>query len=350
VCCALALLVKPMALHVGAPLLLLLVAASFRRPACARDASVCRRRSAFVCLLVDLALYGAIVAAICGVVILALGPAQVWDHLGAYRTGAGHQFGADRATNLRLTANVMAQEQPGLYVAAAAGLVLGLWWRPAIALALVSWAAAVVGLFSVYGDLADKHIVYLVPPIALLAAVGVGVAGEAALGWARSARHDDRGWTAVRPGSIATLAVGLVGLVGYLWFLPSVYRSDVFLIREAPKIAAERRGRAVDQEIADIIRTHTPPDGWVLSDNPGAAFDAGRLVIPYLVDTSGTRIDAGSLTTRLAIDQIQRYRPSVIVTWPRRLAKLDDLVLALPGLGYRLERSYPLGWKVYVRE
>ena len=53
---------------------------------------------------------------------------------------------------------------------------------------------------------------------------------------------------------------------------------------------------------------------------------------------------------RLVIDQIQQYRPSVIVTWPRRLGKLDELVRSLPSLGYHLERSYDIGWRVYVRE
>ena len=88
----------------------------------------------------------------------------------------------------------------------------------------------------------------------------------------------------------------------------------------------------------------------MLADNPLAAFEAHRAVIPYLVDTSGTRIDAGSLTPALAIDQIERYQPSVIVTWPRRLGKLDELTRRLPELGYRLETTYELGWKVYVRE
>ena len=131
--------------------------------------------------------------------------------------------------------------------------------------------------------------------------------------------------------------------------VPAVYAADRYLLREAPKVAAERRGRAVDQEIAEIIRTETPPDGWVLADNPGAAFDARRKVIPYLVDTSGTRIDAGSLTSPLVAEYVRRYRPSVIVTWPRRLGKLDEFVGQLPELGYRLEKRYDLGWKVYVR-
>jgi predicted membrane-bound mannosyltransferase len=350
VCCALALLIKPMALHVVVPLGLLLVLPTTDTRDRRQEIGEFRISRLYRFwdtgvrgVVVDVTLYSAVVAALCGLVIVGLGPAQVWDNLGAYRTGAGHQFGADRLANLRLTLNVMAQDQPGLYILAAAGLLVGLWKRPAITVALVGWALAIVALFASYGDLADKHIVYLVPPIALLAALGVGIVADTLVGSIRSKRLLSR-------GHAVAAVIGGLGLLAYAVYLPAVYRADVYLIREAPKIAAERRGRAVDLEIAEIIRARTPPGGWVLADNPNAAFEARRLVIPYLVDTSGTRIDAGSLTTRLALDQIDQYRPHVIVTWPRRLAKLDELIESLPGRGYHLERSYPLGWKVYVRE
>ena len=335
VCCALAVLVKPMALHIGVPIAVLLLAPSARLPL--TDA-----RRWWRSVVLDTLLYGLIVGAICAVVIVLLGPAQVWDNLGAYRGGAGHAFGADAGENLRLTANVMRGERPGLFVLATAGLLLGLWHRPAVTVALAAWAVAVLALFAGYGDLADKHIVYLTPSVALLAAIGAGLGAEALIALLKR-RHGGR-------YGVVAAAAGLVGIAAYAAFLPGVYAADRYLLREAPRVAAERRGRAVDMEIAEIIRSATPADGWVLADNPNAAFDARRKVIPYLVDTSGTRIDAGSLTSTLAVEYVQRYQPAVIVTWPLRLGKLDEFVSRLPELGYRLERSYPLGWNVYVRE
>jgi hypothetical protein len=275
-------------------------------------------------------------------VIVLLGPAQVWDNLGAYRGGAGHGLGDDAATNLRLTANILRREQAGLLVLSAAGTLLGLWRRPAITLALVAWAVAVVGLFALYGDLADKHIVYLTPPIVLLAALGIGLTSEAATSLT--------GRQANTRAAVVALVVGGIGLGAYLWSLPALYAADRYLLREAPGVEWNRRGGEIDDEIAEIVRARTPPDGWVLSDNPGAAFEARRKVIPYLADTSGTRIDAGSLTSPMVTDYVQRYQPSVIVTSPRRLGKLDDFVRSLPSLGYRLERSYGSDWAVYARE
>lgn len=339
-CCALAVLVKPMALHVGAPIAVLLVVP----PA---GLSWRGMRLGWRRVLVDVLLYGLVVGAICAVAIVALGPALVWDNLGAYRGGAGHALGTDAAANLRLTANVMRGERAGLVVLAAAGVVLGLWRRPVVTLALLAWGLAVLALFAGYGDLADKHIVYLTPPLALIAAIGAGLGAEAIA--ALVARRTE-GREGALPLVAGAAVVGAVGIVAYLATLPGVYAADRYLLREAPRVAAERRGRAVDQEIAEVIRTVTPPDGWVLADNPNAAFDARRKVIPYLVDTSGTRVDAGSLTSALAVEYVQRYQPSAIVTWPGRLGKLDAFVQRLPELGYRLERRYDLGWKVYVRE
>jgi 4-amino-4-deoxy-L-arabinose transferase-like glycosyltransferase len=340
-CCALALLIKPMAIPVAVPVAMLLLAPPWP----------CRPWPSHPWLsspwpprrwLADLLGFGLLVLAICAAVIMFLGPAGVWDNLGAYRGGAGHRLGADAIPNLRLTLNTLRQDQYGLFALAAAGALLGLWRRPVPTLALLAWAAAVLVLFAVYGDLADKHIVYLVPSVALLAAVGAGLGARAIAGAIDRARR--------RPAALLAAGIGAAGLLAYLVSLPAVYDADEYLLRVAPKVAAERRGRAADQEIAEIIRTRTPPDGWVLADDPLAAFWARRRVLPYLVDTSGTRIDAGSLTAALAVNEIALYRPSVIVTWPRRLGKLDELVQRLPELGYRLERSYELGWRVYVRE
>jgi hypothetical protein len=84
----------------------------------------------------------------------------------------------------------------------------------------------------------------------------------------------------------------------------------------------------------------TAPDDFVLTDHPLAAFEARRLVPPWLVDTSGTRVDAGSLTSEVAIREASRFQPRVVVTWRRRLGKLDGFVNWL-GQDYRLIKTYP---------
>jgi hypothetical protein len=300
------------------------------------------------------------VAATCAVTILPLGPAGVWNNLGAYRTGAGGALGSDWSENLRLTVNLMARERAWIFVLATIGTVLGLLTRPAAVLPIAAWATTILAMFALYPDLADKHIVYLVPPLALLAGVGLGLAPgvvsslrvfpptRVILPPLRSGRAGT--FAALRMTWHVAAATALIAMVLYLTLdLPALYRTDRFIVHEAAEVAERRRDRAGELEMVDIFQRHSRPDDWVLSDNPGAAFEAGRKVIPSLADTSGTRVDAGSLTSSLVKQAIEAYRPAVIVTWPRRLGRLDDLTRWLPTAGYRLEHTYETGWRVYVR-
>ena len=84
----------------------------------------------------------------------------------------------------------------------------------------------------------------------------------------------------------------------------------------------------------------TAPTDFVLTDNPIASFQARRLVPPWLVDTSGTRVDAGSLTSDTAIREAGRYEPKVIVTSRRRLGKLEGFNRWLAS-NYRSIKAYP---------
>ncbi len=323
VLCALALLIKPMVVHVGLPLMATLAQAD-------------RRQSAR-----DFARYGSIVVLLCAGVILALGPAAVWDNLGAYRAAAGHRLGADWVKNLRLAWIIVDRERAGLLALAVIGLVFGCARHPGRVVPIALWVAAVLSLFALYGDLADKHIVYLIPPLALLGGVGLGLAFQAAtvLGGGRRT-----GW------DLAVASLGLAVLGVYLWNLQPLYRTDLYVILDAERVAERRRDQAAELDMADVMLARAGPSDWVLSDNPNAAFRARRMVIPALADTSGTRVDAGSLTSARVIDLVAQYRPAVVVTWSRRLGRLDAFNRWLPEGGYQLDRTYENGWRLYVRD
>jgi len=364
--CALALLIKPMVLHLGAPLVAIMVTPAWpaqmesgvwvgavREPPLQPST---RTRGAAVNLL----RYGAIVLGLCALIVGVLGPAQVWENLGAYRAAVGGRPGSEWAGNLRLVGNVLSQERVGLFALAVVGALLGLWRRPTQTVAIVFWAAAILAMFSLYGDLADKHVVYLVPPLALLGGIGVGVTAALVSGVAvrivGAVREPPLPATArfsaerANPFSdLLTATIGLTALALYLWTVPAIYRANRYLIVEAEAVAERRRDLPAELDMAEVMRTAAGPTDWVLSDNPSAAFRARRLVIPSLVDTSGTRVDAGSLTDAQAIDAVERYRPAVIVTWARRLGRLDALTRWLPEHGYRLDRTYDNGWKLYLR-
>jgi 4-amino-4-deoxy-L-arabinose transferase-like glycosyltransferase len=317
---ALGVLVKPMVLAVCLPVALL----------------VFLRRPLSISGLAAFATAGLVTTAM---VIFVLGPSGVYEDLAAYRGGASHTLGGDAPANWRLTAAVLARERlaiVGLAFAAALGAIR----LPRILLPLVAWPLAVAVLFLVYDDLADKHIVYLTFPLSLLAGIGIGGTIAAINNLVRTRRL-----------SYAIIGVvGVIAAVSYLGDISRVWRADVFMLHEAGRVAENRRDIGSELEIADIMTRLSGPSEYVITDNPNAAFRARRLVPPKLVDTSGTRIDAGSLTDALAINTAERYQPPIIVTAPNRMAKLSGFVRWMVDGRYDLVKTYDVGWKVYLRQ
>jgi hypothetical protein len=182
--------------------------------------------------------------------------------------------------------------------------------------------------------------VYLTFPLSLLAGIGIGGTIAAINNLVRTRRL-----------SYAIIGVvGVIAAVSYLGDIPRVWRADVFMLHEAGRVAENRRDIASELEIANIMTRLSGPSEYVITDNPNAAFRARRLVPPKLVDTSGTRIDAGSLTDALAINTAERYQPPIIVTAPNRMAKLSGFVRWMVDGRYDLVKTYDVGWKVYLRQ
>ena len=317
---ALGVLIKPMAMPIVVPLALL---ALLRRPLRLGPPLVALAAGVGVTLLV----------------LLALDLPRVLEVLGDYRGGAQGSLGSDAVQNLTLIRTVLLVERSGLLALAGLGVVLGLsCWR-ATTLALFAWPLAQLGLFLAYTDLADKHVVYLGPPLALLGGLGCG---GTAVAISRLRRQRAGLW------GLGAL-VGLGALMLYGSTLPSLWRGDQALLRDDDERV--RRDYAGTREQAELMAALTNPGDFVLTDNPLAAFYARRAVPPWLVDTSGTRVDAGSLTSQVAVREAEQFHPKVVVTSRRRLGKLEGFTRWLAG-DYRLVKSYqavdpPL--QLYVR-
>lgn len=267
--------------------------------------------------------------ALVAVVLLALGFERVLEVLGEYRLSVLGPPGSAAEENWRLIAKELGgDERLGFLVLAATGLGLGLLsWRLA-SMALASWALAQLLLFLLYTDLADKHVVYLVPPLALLGGLAVAGVGAAV----RSGR------ALAGPSRKLGVLAGLAAMAIYATTVPALWRADRELLRDAE--TRVRRDFAGAQEQSLLMGALAGPSDFVLTDNPYAAFLARRLVPPWLSDTSGTRIDAGSLTSEIAIREAVWSQPKVVVTWRRRLGKLEEFNRWL-AQDYRLLKTYP---------
>ena len=124
----------------------------------------------------DLGLYGLIAAAVVGLVVLVVGPVEVFDQMVRFRMASRQVEGWSLRENWSAMAGELIDEQWVIYAAAVAAGALLLLVRPRIGLPLVAWPLASFGLLMVYTPLQFKHAVIMLAPLALLVGVGAGIA------------------------------------------------------------------------------------------------------------------------------------------------------------------------------
>jgi hypothetical protein len=239
--------------------------------------------------------FGGVAALVAAVVIVAMGPGDVYDQMVRFRMASRQVEGWSLRENWSAMAGELVDEQLPLYVAAVAAAILLLVVRPRAGLSLVAWPLATFALLMAYSPLQFKHAVILLPPLALL--VGVGVAF-----WFRvtglGARVEQR---TSRLGLVALIVGGAIAL-SYAASLPTIARLDQRVIQALP----ENRPDDYDDEIA-LLTAFTGPGDFILVDEPSVAFAARRLVPPRLVDTSMVRMRSRSLDAGEVIASAQRY-------------------------------------------
>jgi hypothetical protein len=243
------------------------------------------------------------------VVLLALpwGLGNVWNQYVSYHMR--ERKGSAPGGNLRLVRMSMWHDDRLLVaVVAAAGvtaLVLVLAGRarhaPArpddarehdVVVALVLWIALAAFILLFHSPLFVQHLTVLVPPAAVLAAR----------------------W---RPPVVALVVIALLVVPGQgdrLDWRLSQFPADP---ASAPAVA--------------LLRAIEPEDARVISDDPGLAWQAGRLVPPALVDTSFERIRAGSLTRDAVVGAAQAPDVCAVVFWSGRFDALGGVRGHLPG-------------------
>jgi 4-amino-4-deoxy-L-arabinose transferase-like glycosyltransferase len=132
---------------------------------------------------------------------------------------------------------------------------------------------------------------------------------------------------ALRPPPLKWFAVALVALVPW-W---AVQLSDI--LWPQPYHGAEA---AVVAEIRAL-----PQGAWVITDEPGLAWRAGRRVPASLVDGSVLRVLEHIVTTPVVARAAADARVCAVVVWSTRYGRdLPGLPAALRSDGYTIERRY----------
>ncbi len=225
-------------------------------------------------------IFSATAIAVLGLIILLVGPAEVYDQMVRFRLASRQFEGWSIRENWSAMLGEMVDEQPALFALALASSAILLATRPRLGVPLVAWPLASFCLLMAYSPLQFKHAVILLPPLALLVGVAVGE-------W----------WRRVGTGERRHLLVpGAVLLLWYAASLPTIFSLDRRVVLAMP----ENRAESYDEEIA-LIGMLTEPADFVLVDEPAVAFAARRLVPPSLVDTSMVRIRSRSIDAGSAI-------------------------------------------------
>lgn len=283
---ALGVLIKPMAVGAGVPVL----AAVLLRP-----------KLRFSDLAVFL-LSGLVV--VIGSVLF-LGPADVYQQIVVYRIGSRASEGWDPVRNLSEVFIEPWRARTSLVTFGALGslacLALG---RRGIPIAL--WVLATYLVLFLYTPLHPKHQVYMVPAWILAGSVALG--GLIQLPRPRI----------VQLGGIIVAAALLFLCANMFLNAPRSLARGVTLIDDE----VDPDLHVYDREVAQTLRSVSAADEFVLTDHPYLAYLADRMVPPELVDPSKGRYRAGVLTGDMAIESATRRDVTAVVFWADRLRRL----------------------------
>lgn len=167
---------------------------------------------------------------------------------------------------------------------------------------LVPWTVAQAAFLIAEPAMWRPHVSQIVAPLALLAVL--------------------------RPAPWRVLLV--LGIVLIPWWVSNV----------RPMLWPEAYTRS-EQDVVDRLRA-LPEDAWVISDDPGFAWRAGRRVPGDYVDVSMKRFQQGALTKAGVLAAARDPRVCAVLVWSgQRLGSLPGLGAGLEERGYEVAARYP---------
>lgn len=246
------------------------------------------------------------IGALVGAMVVLLPVLGAWPT--AYRELIQSHLGAGATLHRSLTANlrflVLARELP-LEIAAALGAILALARRDVRIILPLVWTLVTVAAILVYQPLFPHHLVQLVPPLALLAAVGlVHLTSRLAAG-------------AVAVGVMLAVVGGTGAWVG------------------ARDTATSLKSGTHEAALAAVLRRESDPHDYVISDNQFAVALANRDIPGPAVDTSRQLVAAGLLRLADIDAAAERYKVRIVLVDGDRLQ-------SLPGFSQWLAEKFSL--------
>ena len=195
------------------------------------------------------------------------------------------------------------EQHTAYLVLAAGGLVFAAFRRNAAVLVPLAWLASAALVFSVQRPLWYHHTLLLTVPLTWLAAYGLaGILWLLEYGWQR--RHRAQGIAAGLLGIAAA-----AGIVAVLWFYPNPLPD-----RLAWQMAIYRPNYI--EQVADRLQADaaaTDKRGWIFTDHPFYAFQAGLAVPPEIAVLSRKTLEANIIRQEQLAKVLRDYAPHFVL-------------------------------------
>jgi Dolichyl-phosphate-mannose-protein mannosyltransferase len=264
----------------------------------------------------DLAVYVGVGLVASAVIIVLLGPVDVYQQIVAYRVGDRANDRLDLIKNWDEVVIAPFKARPELtllgWMGGFAALLLG---RRGVAIPLFLLSTYLVMLS--YTSLHPKHQVYLVPPLVMGGGVGIGA-------FLNSCRPGLARLVSLLGATVLTVLTVVV-----LFGAPAAIARGTTLIDDQ----VDPDLHVYDREVAATLRAAVGPNDFVLSDHPYLPYLADRMVPPEMVDPSKGRFRAGVLTSEIAIQSALDRNVATVLFWADRFRRLT-------GFGQWVDEHY----------
>jgi hypothetical protein len=267
----------------------------------------------------NVAILAVVTAAAIALPTIVIGFSEILEQVVAFRLRSRVAEGRGLDWNWDRIVEELSADRPGLFAFAAAGGIVMLARLRSAALPLVAWLPASLLLLLVHTPLHGKHIVTLIPPAALLAGVG---AAQSVIALRQMTSFSPS--LGAAPLARAGIALVTLGLAAYLFYAPAVLARDADLMYDPDPLENDPPSYWYP-EVASTLRAITDPHEMIVTDHPYLTFRADRLVPPPLVESSVTRVLAGSLTPDDFVAEATRYDAKAVLLWADKITTMREV-------------------------
>ncbi len=256
-------------------------------------------------LIIDGLIWGAGVFIPILITLILYDPVEMYRQVVTFRVDTRVEYQEDWSENLEMLLWFV-QHNPALMLAAVWGIGIIIFRQLKNGWFVLLWLVLAVIFALIQVPLREKHLPLLLPPLAILAGLGLAAGFEQLVNWVRHPQQ-----TGLRAIVAAVVAITL--FVGYVWQL----QGDFTAIAKTTTTPLNEQ----DQMLADYLQQFTSPTDCLVTDNPTLAFFANRPTPPNLSEVSSARLRSGYLTYDELVTATQDYGCQVVAPVAKRIKR-----------------------------